>query len=834
MTDPYRLPRTVVPGRYDLRLTPDFSTFTFTGYETVTATVDEATSEVVLNAVDLEITAVSARDALGRTLAGTVRLEPELDRAWLAFPEALTPGAWRLTLAWRGILNDKLRGFYRSRYTDASGAEQVLAATQFEATDARRAFPCWDEPSFKAVFAVTLVLDEDLEAISNTKVAGVEPGVAPGKKAVRFADTIVMSTYLVAFVVGRLEATDPLMVGRTPVRVWCVPGRKPIARFGEAIATFSLRFFEDYYGMPYPGDKLDFLAIPDFASGAMENLGAITFRETALLVDEQTATHNELERVADVVAHEVAHMWFGDLVTMSWWNGIWLNEAFATFMEMLVVDAWKPGWQRWVTFGVSRAAALALDGLQNTRSIEVPVKAPKDAEAMFDALTYEKGASVLRMLEQHLGPEEFRAGIRQYLQTHKFGNTETRDLWDALGAADIMEDWIFAPGYPAISVAQEGSQLVLAQRRFTYLGDGGDGQRWQVPITLRLRANGAVHTRKLLLAGAEERLELPGDLEWVIVNAGGYGYFRVRYAPPLLAKLADYAARVAAPIERFNLVNDAWGFTVAGQMPLADYLALTERFRDEADRNVWTALIGSFAYLHRVVASGGRPKLEALVRDRLASALARLGFEPRADESELQRQLRGDLVGALGTLGNDPAVQARARELYRGDQTVVDPPVLSAAIAINAFAGGPTEYDDTLSRFKAARTPQEEQRYLYALAGFRQPELLGRTLERTLSGEFRTQDAPFVLRAMLMNAYARERTWQFVKANWQTMAARYPASGYRRMWEGIAGLATPALEREVLEFVQAAGLDLGGKKLAQYLEQLRIAVAFHERGVRLV
>src|SRR6266571_4780396 len=261
---------------------------------------------------------------------------------------------------------------------------------------------------------------------------------------------------------GELEATDTVMVGRTPLRVWCVPGKKHLARFALASAAFSLEFFEGYYGLPYPGDKVDLLAIPDFAAGAMENLGAITFRENALLVDEAAASHSELERIADVVAHENAHMWFGDLVTMRWWNGIWLNEAFATFMEMLAVDAWKPEWQRWTTFGVSRAAALSVDGLHSTRPIEFPVRAPREADAMFDVLTYEKGAAVLRMLEQYLGAEVFRAGVRDYLETHRFGNADTRDLWAALGRAarqpipEVMDGWIFTAGYPLVTARREG------------------------------------------------------------------------------------------------------------------------------------------------------------------------------------------------------------------------------------------------------------------------------------------------------------------------------------------------------------------------------------------
>ncbi len=403
-------------------------------------------------------------------------------------------GQWRLKLTFSGTLNDKLRGFYRSKYKNREGEWRWLAATQFEATDARRAFPCWDEPAFKAVFSSTLVVDPALQVVSNTAVA--EERVENGKKVVRFADTIPMSTYLVAYIVGELEATEAVMVGATPLRVVVRAGQAGAdAPSAGRSAPSRWAYFEEYYGRKYPGDKLDLIAIPDFAAGAMENLGAITFRETALLVDEATATHAERERVADVVAHENAHMWFGDLVTMSWWNGLWLNEAFATFMEMLAVDAWKPEWKRWTTFGVSRSSALSVDGLRSTRPIEFPVEAPKDADAMFDVLTYEKGASVLRMLEQYIGPAVFRDGVRRYLDRHAFGSTETADLWRALGEAselpipEVMDGWIFHPGYPLIDVERTAeNRVVLRQRRFLYLGDEpGPAEEpvWRTPVQLR-------------------------------------------------------------------------------------------------------------------------------------------------------------------------------------------------------------------------------------------------------------------------------------------------------------------------------------------------------------
>jgi puromycin-sensitive aminopeptidase len=842
--DSYRLPRSVVPTRYDLRLEPDLDSARFTGEVRIAVTVHEPTAEVLLNAAELEIPEASIQRPQEPPRSATIGLDAATERVRLRFGHALESGPWELRLAFRGVLNDKLRGFYRSTYKDAQGRSRTLAATQFEATDARRAFPCWDEPDFKAVFATTLVIAPGLTAVSNT--ARVWEDMREGKKEIRFADTIKMSTYLVAFVVGDLEATEPVMVGRTPLRVWAAPGKGRLAAFGQQAAAFSLDFFERYYDLPYPGDKLDLLAIPDFASGAMENLGAITFRETALLVDEPSATHGELERVADVVAHENAHMWFGDLVTMSWWNGLWLNEAFATFMEMLAVDAWKPDWQRWTTFGVSRAAALAVDGLQSSRPIEFPVRAPRDAEAMFDVLTYEKGASVLRMLEQHLGPEVFRDGIRQYLRRHAFGNADTGDLWKALGAASgqsvpaLMDGWVFHAGYPLITVSEERGRLILRQARFTYLKQTrspkkvASRQRWQVPLQLRITAKGEPVSYRLLLAGLTQRVDLPKRFEHVLVNEGGHGFYRVRYANGLLERLLALVPDGLPAIERFNLLNDAWATTVAGLMRLTEYLDLTARFRTDPDRNVWSVLMDSLHTVHRLIVPDDRPGLEALVHDRLGAAVRTLGWTPRPGERELTRQLRGELLRAFGTVGNDQPTQARAAELYaeKARGASVDPDVFSAVIGILAHAGDLARYTDFLERFRSAPTPQEERRYLYALAGFRDPALVQETLSRTINGEIRTQDGPFVVASLLTSVHGRRQAWTFVKANWETLERLFPKQGVRRMLQGIVGLATPALERDVRRFLVARKIHLGGKTLEQYLEQLRIAVAFRTREGR--
>jgi puromycin-sensitive aminopeptidase len=836
--DPYRLPRTIVPSRYELRLEPDLDAATFAGQVVVHAAVGQPTSEVWLNAAELTVSEAGALDEAGRWRPAAVTFDEKTERCRLAFEEPLPPGKVDLRLSFAGTLNDKLRGFYRSRYKDARGQWRYLAATQFEATDARRAFPCWDEPSFKAVFSSTLVVPPGLVALSNTAVA--ETRDEGGKRIVRFADTIPMSTYLVAFIVGELEASGPTPVGRTPLRVWCVPGKKHLAGFGQEVGAFSLGFLEDYYGRKYPGDKLDLIAIPDFAAGAMENFGAITFRETALLVDESSATHQEKERVADVVAHENAHLWFGDLVTMAWWNGLWLNEAFATFMEMLAVDAWKPAWQRWTTFGVSRSAALTVDGLWSTRAIEYPVSAPRDADAMFDVLTYEKGASVLRMLEQYVGPDVFRAGVRAYLEKHAFGNTETADLWHALAGParlaipDIMDGWIFRPGYPLVSARRDGAALVLSQHRFSYLpadhGTPHANGRWQVPVQLRLFTPRGPESRKLLLADSEARVVLPPDVDAVLVNEGGHGFYRVRYEPGLLLRLLGRLGELAA-IERFGLVNDAWAAVLAGLTPLADYLELTARFEGERDRNVWAVLLGSFAALDRIIEEEDRPGLRALVRRRVGPAVAELGWEPKPGEDELTGQLRADLLRAAGVLGDDRGVQAEAQKVFAAADAgrPTDPGVLAAAIVVLAHVGGAERYEDFVRRFKGARTPQEEQRYLHALGAFEEEALVARTLAMTLDGEVRTQDAPLLLRGMLFGVHSRAQAWDFLRASWERMKEAYPVMGLRRLWEGVIGLTRPDWEEQVRAFVEARQVDLGGKTLEQYLEQLHVAVVLRQR-----
>ena len=697
--NPYRLPRTVIPSRYDLTLTPDLDNATFTGQEKVAVQVEEAVDHLVLNVHEIEIQKAELRQGEG-VHAGTVTLDEEKQRATIAFTETIPVGSAELYLEFTGILNDQLVGFYKSTFTDLEGTEQAIATTQFEATDARRAFPCWDEPDLKAVYGVTLIVPEDLMAVSNGPEIGRRE-FGDGLVEVTFADTMKMSTYLVAFAVGPFEATDPVDVDGVPVRIIAPRGKLGMADFALECAQFCFRYLRDYYEIPYPGLKIDHIAIPDFAFGAMENLGLITYRETALLLDPETASQSELLRVLDVIGHELAHMWFGDLVTMKWWDGIWLNEAFASFMEFKATDAMKPEWKRWLAFAaIDRPWAFGVDALAATRPVEFEVGSPEEANEMFDALTYGKGSSLLRMIEQFIGEEEFQEGVGNYLRAHAYGNTVTDDLWAGLNQAsgepvgEIMNTWILQRGYPQIEVTRTGSGLKFIQRRYFTIPDETDTTIWKVPLQVRGTGAGGDFSEKMLLSEGEGVLN-PGKVDLAIVNAGGHGFYRVLYSPELLdaivANLSDLE-----DLERFTVIDDAWAFVESGQLSTSDFLRLADAYKAETEQAIWGSVLGGVAAIsHHLIDDETRPAFSQWVGELVKPAFDRLGWEANEGEGDLTRRLRGQLVGALGRLAGDQAVIDRCRKLTEqalADPRSVDPEISRAALFVTAAHGTEADY----------------------------------------------------------------------------------------------------------------------------------------------
>ena len=866
--DPYRLPGHVRPSRYDVRLRPSLSEATFTGSVTIAVDVASDTELVVLNAAELTVSSCTVD---GEDAAWT--LDAESERMFVAPASPLAPGSSTIEIEFAGILNDKLRGFYRSTYTDDDGVEQVVATTQMQATDCRRAFPCWDEPEYKAVFGITLDVDQDLTAVSNGPE--VSRTVEDGRAVVTFADTMVMSSYLVAFVVGRLEITDPVDVDGIPLRIVHVPGKGHLTAFGLDVGAFSLRWFQDYYGIAYPSDKVDMVALPDFAAGAMENLGCITFRESVLLVDPETSTQDEQERVADVVAHELAHMWFGDLVTMRWWNGIWLNEAFATFMEIAACDAYRPDWERWTSFGLERSAAFEVDSLASTRPVEFEVRSPTEAEGMFDVLTYQKGGALLRMLEQYLSPEEFRRGVNHYLETHRHSNTETNDLWDAIESTSgrpvrtMMDSWIWQPGYPLVSAALDSGSddpaVVLTQERFSFAvgldadhdtdhsgvddaGPSGDDTVWVVPVHVR---NGGETSVVVLDDAGPLRIPLADPDGPVVVNAGGHGFFRVRHDEALRERLSGEALAGLDTLERYSLVDDAWAAALAGRLTSVQMLELVEGFSDERDLAVWQSLAAVLRNLGRLLdadpdadpdahpdtdtsTGGGTGALDVFrsrVRDLVGPALESLG-EPSDDEPDLTSKLRGLLTSTMGALGQDEATIERCRELFASasdDDSTIDPELLAAATSVVAATGGEAEHDRMVAGFENGATPQEQLRHLYALAGFDDAELIRRTCEYAMSGAVKTQNAPFLLRLAIANRDHGALAWEYVRDRWDDANERFPSNTIVRMIDSVKLLTDPEVVDDVQTFFSDHPIRQALQTQEQVLERQRVNAAFHAR-----
>ncbi|MDE3187694.1 MAG: M1 family metallopeptidase [Acidobacteriota bacterium] len=768
-----RLPSTVVPTHYALTLTPDLKAAAFTGVETIDVSLKQPASSITLNAVEIAFQSVTIT-ANGKTQTASVSLDKAAEQATFTVPGTLLAGRATLTIHYTGILNNELRGFYLSKT-----AHRNYAVTQFESTDARRAFPSFDEPAFKAAFDVSLIIDSGDTAISNGPIVSDTPGPGTARHTLRFLTTPKMSTYLVAFLVGDFQCTSGQQDG-VAIRVCATPDKVAFTPYGVDVAKYVLHYYNTYFGIPYPLKKLDLIALPDFEAGAMENFGAITYRETDLLLDPRTASIGAKKDVAEVIAHEMAHQWFGDLVTMQWWNNVWLNEGFATWMENKPVAAMHPEWNIDQDVAAGMDNTLNLDAQPTTRAIRAKADTREEIEQMFDGISYGKASDVLLMVENYVGPETFRKGVHNYLAAHLYANATAEDFWNAQAAASrkpvdkIMDSFVAQPGVPILTIAElENLNVAVAQKRF-FLSPSiqpDPAQKWTLPVCFKTGATGNDQTCEVLTPSSTSLKIPPSGL--FFANAGGKGYYRSAYPAGVYANLVAHVETGLTPTERISLLGDEWAQLRANKVPAGEYLDLVAAVKADPNAAVISSALGGVSAIHARVAASPEEKaaLSSWIRKNFSPQYAKLGA-PSASNTPNTRELRASLFGVLGYYGKDPAVLAQAHEIaekYVADQASVDPTLGQTALAIAARNGDAALFDQLQKIYETSTNPEFQIGALRLLAQFENPQLAQRSLDYAISGKVRSQDAAIQLAIALQIDATRDMAWKYIQSHWDTI-----------------------------------------------------------------
>ncbi len=847
----FRLPDSVWPVKYNLTLTPDLENFTFDGEEAIELEVRAKTNSVKINSAELQITHAEIDLGQGKILeAIEISHNEERETATLTFAEDIPTGSCILNLAFTGILNDQLRGFYRSQYTGPDGQIMHMATTQFEATDARRAFPCWDDPSTKAIFQVNLIVPSDLQAISNT-MPFEDTNIENGKKLVRFEESPKMSTYLLAFIVGDIACVEANAANNTLIRVWATRGKEKQGQYALENAVKLLEYFNDYFGIPYPLSKLDHIAIPDFAAGAMENWGAITYRETALLHDPDNSSAGTRQRILEVVSHEMAHMWFGDLVTMEWWDDLWLNESFASWMGDKAVDQLYPEWHMWTQFVANDTnRGLSLDGLRNSHPIEAEVKDPAQIRELFDAISYSKGGATLRMLEEFLGQEIFRQGLNSYLSAHQYSNARTEDLWKALEEAsglpvtDIMNTWIKQTGYPVLDVnniQDSGNTIVnIQQNRFLYdhllVGNQEDPELWKVPIGITTKDK--VEPTSLLLADRSASITLSDvtNSDWIKINAGQTGFYRVNYSEADWNKLKLGIEKMElSPTDRLGLQNDSYALMRAGFTPAIQFLSLVEAYKNDDDATVWNDLAINLRGLESILLDEDfLSQYQASVRNLYSDISGKVGWVAKPDEGHLDSLLRSTVLLQSGAFGNQQVIdQAKIKfDMYLKNPNSLHPDLRGVVYSLSAQYGDDATYETLWNLERSTTLHEEKMRFLGSLSRFQQEPLLSDLLKRSLSEDIRSQDTVLVIGAVAGNPKGRNLAWEFVKSNWSEFDRRYGKGGFALMnLVSITGAFTTADRlKDVEDFFTTHQAPSAERTIQQSLERIKLNITWLENN----
>ena len=836
-----RLPQTAVPTNYKITFEPNFTNDTFTGDETIQIKVPKQTGQIVLNAAEIKFQEVTLKSH-GKTQTATVTPDEKSEMATFAFANPVPAGDAELHIKYTGTLNGQLRGLYLSKTK-----ERKYAVTQFEATDARRAFPSWDEPDYKATYDISAIVDSGDTAISNTKIEKDIAGPTAGKHTLQFATSPKLSTYLVALLVGDWKCVSDEVDG-IPLRVCSVPGKEQMGRMALEDTKHIVHYYDQYFGIKYPFGKLDQIAIPDFQAGAMENAGAITYRESLLLADPKTTPDSQKAEIADVIAHEIAHQWFGDLVTMKWWDDIWLNEGFATWMSSKPLEAWKPEWKMNEEDVSADSGSMNVDSVRATRPIHQPADTPGEINALFDGIAYGKTAAVLRMVESYVGPDTFKAGVNRYLQQHAYGNATAEDFWNTQTAVSkkpvdkVMSTFVMQPGVPFIDVSSkcEGSKtlVTLSQKRYYFdpaLFNQNSNEVWNIPVCMQgmsVGPNPGARECELLTA-KQQTFTLPTCSSWVFPNAGATGYYRYGFDTAALKGASlDTALK---PEERVSLVSNEWALVRAGRHSVPQYLSLANALHNDRDSTVLGQIIDRVGYIGRnLVTDQDRPEFQSWVRSFFKPVLNDIGMMPKPGEPPTMSDLRAKLYGVLGgPTGNDPDVIAQSQKLtqeYMQSPDNVPPDLVSVAVNIAAINGNAALYDEYRAKLNQAKTPQEYYTYFYALGSFRDPALLEKTLDFALTDQVRNQDL-YIIGDVMQSRFGGPLAWDFVKSHWDQLMKKTGGSigGAGAALGGTGSFCDARMRDDIKAFYEQHKLPGTERAFRQTQESINNCISLKDR-----
>ncbi|SMN18466.1 similar to Saccharomyces cerevisiae YHR047C AAP1 Arginine/alanine aminopeptidase, overproduction stimulates glycogen accumulation [Maudiozyma saulgeensis] len=789
MSDREILPTNVTPLHYYLSFEPDFTTFKFNGKTSIDLKINDKTNDIItLNSMELDIHEVTIGEKNDLIKSTKIEFNAEKQTVALHFPKGtfVKSSEIKLNIIYTGILNDQMAGFYRAKYQDKlTGETKYMATTQMEATDARRAFPCFDEPNLKAKFTIELISDSSLTHLSNMDVN--EEKIDNNKKITSFNPTPNMSTYLVAFIVADLKYVENNS-GRTPVKVYATPGDEINGQFAADLASRTLTFFEKTFNIEYPLPKMDMVAVHEFSAGAMENWGLVTYRVIDVLLDEKNASLDRVQRVAEVIQHELAHQWFGNLVTMDWWEGLWLNEGFATWMSWYSCNNFQPTWKVWEQYvSDNLQRAIGLDSLRSSHPIEVPVKNADEINQIFDAISYSKGSSLLRMVSKWLGEETFIKGVSNYLNKFKYGNAKTEDLWDHLAQAsgkdvkNVMKIWTQKVGFPLITVIEGKDKLTFVQHRYLSTGDVLPEEDETIyPVFLSIKTKNGVDTSLVLDEKIKSFDVKYGD--FYKINSDQAGLFITAY-PAKRWTTFGKQRKLLSVEDRTGIIADAKNLSSAGYISSASFLDLISAWKDEDSFVVWEQICNSLNSIRSAWLFADDKIQDSIVKymtNTISDKVKKMKWTFESSESYDDQRLKVVLFRTAAACNLDSIVKLSFdmfNKRIAGETDAIPALIRPYVYSVVAKNGNTENYESLLDIYKKTENSDEKIAALRVLGGFKDAKLIERTLGYVLDGTILNQDIYIPLVAMRGHKEGVLAMWAWLQKNLDAIVKRlHPSS----------------------------------------------------------